>query len=253
MNKLKRLSLLFIIIGTLFIAAGAALAYFRPFNPYNDAVSDETLYFGSVRELIVITGSLPITVEYWDGEDCEVSCIGDLPLITDTDESGVLRITQDDSFSLALFTARRGSFGVTVKLPRRTYRRISLTSSSGNVSTQPISCESLEISTRSGDISLFGADERAKIKTESGNIALGISALGGDMELSGGSGDISLTLSKRLSVCMEYMTEKGSCTVRGFSEEFEDRRGDAVILQNGGEYLLKITTETGNLTVNGEQ
>lgn len=253
MNKLKKLSLLFIILGVIFIAAGTVLAYIRPFNPYNDAVSDETLYFGGVRELVVITGSLPITVEYWEGEDCEVSCTGDLPLITDIDESGILRLTQDDSFSLALFTARRDSFGVTIRLPRRTYRRVSLTSSSGDVSAQPISCESLEISTRRGDISLFGADDRAKIKTESGNISLGISALGGDMELSGGSGDISLTLSKRLSVCMEYMTEKGYCTARGFAENFENRRGDAVILQNGGEYLLKITTVTGNLTVNGEQ
>lgn len=250
MNKIKRLSLLFAAAGIILIVLGAFLTAVKPFNPYNDAVSDETLYFSDVRELIVITGSLPIKVEYWDGESCEVSCIGDLPLKTDIDDTGTLRLTQDDSFSLSLFTRRKSSFGLTVRLPRRTYRRISLTSSSGKAESEPISCETLEIATRSGDITLLGADDRAKIKTESGNIRVGISALGGNMEISGGSGDVYLNLSQRLSVCMEFATEKGCCTAQGFSEDYEKRRGDAVIIQNGGENLLKITTTTGNLTVN---
>lgn len=245
MNKVKRLSLIFIFSGIIFFTVGIALAYLKPFNPYNDAISDETLYFSDVRELIVITGSLPITVEYWDGENCEVSCTGDLPLKTDIDETGALRLTQDDSFSLALFTLRKNSFGLTIKLPRRSYRRVSLTSSSGNVESEPISCESLEIATRSGNIALFGADDRAKIKTESGNISLSVSALGGDMEIFGGSGDISLTLSPRLSVCMQFMTEKGGCT----TADYENRRGDAVVIRNGGEHLLKITTTTGSLKI----
>lgn len=246
MNKVRRLSILFIFSGIIFLAVGLAIAKIKPFNPYNDAISDETLYFSEVRELVVITGSLPITVEYWDGENCEVSCIGDLPLKTDIDETGTLRLTQDDSFSLALFTARRNSFGLTVKLPRRTYRRVSLTSSSGNVESEAISCESLEIATKSGNISLLGADDRAKIKTESGDINLGITALGGDMEVSGGSGNITLRLSERLSVCVQFMTEKGTCT----AENYENRRGDAVIIQNGGENILKINTTTGRLSIN---
>lgn len=245
MNKVRRLSLIFIFSGIVFLAIGFSLAMIKPFNPYNDAVSDETIYFSDVRELVVITGSLPVQVEYWDGENCEVSCIGDLPLKTDIDETGTLRLTQDDSFSLALFTRRKDTFGLTVRLPRRTYRRVSLTSSSGNVESEPISCESLEIATRSGAITLFGADDRAKIKTESGDINLGITALGEDMEISGGSGDITLTLSPRLSVCVQFMTEKGYCT----AEDYENRRGDAVIIQNGGENLLKITTTTGQLTI----
>lgn len=245
MNKIRRLSLIFIFSGIFFIAIGLLFAVMTPFNPRNDAVSDETLYFSDVRELVIITGSLPVQVEYWDGESCEVSCIGDLPLKTDIDDTGTLRLTQDDSFSLSLFTRRKSSFGLTVRLPRRTYRRISLTSSSGNVESAPISCETLEIATRSGDITLPGADGRAKIKTESGNIRLGITALGENMEISGGSGNISLTLSPRLSVCVQFLTENGACT----AENYENRRGDAVIIQNGGENLLKITTTTGNLTI----
>lgn len=246
MNKMKRISLIFIFSGIVFLAIGLTLAIIKPFNPYNDAVSDETIYFSDVRELVVITGSLPVQVEYWDGENCEVGCIGDLPLKTDIDETGTLRLTQDDSFSLALFTSRKDSFGLTIRLPRRTYRRVSLMTSSGSVKSEPISCESLEIATKSGDITLLGADDRAKIKNESGNINLGITALSEDMEISGGSGDIMLTLSPRLSVCVQFMTEKGTCT----AENYENRHGDAVIIQNGGETLLKITTTTGSLTMN---
>lgn len=245
MRRIKKTAFFFVLAGALLIAAGIAAAFLLPVTPLNDSVSSKTLYFSDVRELIVITGTLPVRVELTDGDVCEVSYLSDLPVVAGVDEFGTLRLTQGDDFSLTFFSARSRDFHLTVKLPRRTYERISLASSSGRIACGAIPCGSLELSTRSGAISVDGADQRVKLRTESGQVDLTLTDLSDDMTVSAGTGDVRLTAASGLSYCLCFLTDGG----RLFTPDGESdpRAGDEVLFRGEAKYLLTVSTAGGDL------
>lgn len=245
MRRTKGLALFFGIAGALLILAGIAASFVFPVTPLNDSVSSQTLYFSRVRSLTVITGTLPIRVEPAEGEVCEVSFVSDLPVVASVDEFGTLRLTQDDDFSLTFFSRRRSGFHLTVKLPARVYERISLASSSGGIDCAAVDCASLEISTRSGSITLDGADERAKLRTESGTVDLTLSGLNGGMTVTAGSGDVRLRVREGLSYCLRFLTEKGTLYEAGSGEE--PPLGDAALFRGAMTHRLDILTADGDL------
>lgn len=245
MRKTKKIALFFGITGFLLILAGIAASFALPVTPLNDSVSARTLYFSTVRSLSVITGSLPIRVEPADGDVCEVSFLSDLPVVATTDEFGTLRLTQDDNFSLTFFSRRRRDFHLTVKLPARTYERISLSSSSGGIDCAAIDCGSLEISTRSGAIVLGGADERAKLRTESGTVDLTLSALNGNMTVTAGTGDVRLRVREGLSYCLRFLTDGGTLYEAG--SEDPPPLGDAALFRGEMTSRLDVITAGGDL------
>ncbi|MCM1333978.1 MAG: DUF4097 domain-containing protein [Bacteroides sp.] len=244
MNKVKKAAFSFIAVGLLLIAAGVGLSLLLPLTPLNDTVSSKTLYFSDVRELIVITGTLSVRVEPTDGDICEVSYLSDLPVVANTDELGTLRLTQDDDFSLTFFSARRRDFHLTVKLPARSYERISLSSSSGSIACGAIPCGSLELSTRSGSIAVDGADQRLKLRTESGAVDLRLTDLSDDMTVAAGTGDIRLAAAEGLSYCLVFLTEDGG---RLFEEGESPSLGDKAIFRAGAKNRLTVTTTGGDL------
>lgn len=249
MSKLKKITTALIASGILFIAAAVCMQLFTPMAHYRNGASSQTKYFSNVRDIVVISGSLPIELSYTDGEECIVNGLSQLPLIISCDEAGELRITQDDSFTLSLFSKTSENYRISLSVPRKSYGRISLSASGGSITSEAISCESFEISTKNGDINVSGADERTKIKTAGGNVSLTLSALNGDMTINGGEGDITLTVPEKLSFFMEFATEKGYCTTEGFPENITDRKGDAALLNGNGTNRLNINTTDGSLKI----
>ncbi len=248
MKKLKKITAFLIINGLLLIVAAVILQLFTPFGGIHKGASFGTEYFSGVREIVVVSGSLPVDLSYTDGDECEVSWVSELPLIVNCDEQGMLRITQDDSFTLSLFSLNSSDYRISVKIPRKSYGRVSLSSSGGEIKvTDNISCEVLEISTKNGDILALNADERTRIKSTSGNIYLSLSGLNGDMTVNGGEGDIHVNVPPELPFFMEFSTENGSCTTIGFSENITDRKGDAALLSGNGGHNLDIKTTSGSL------
>ena len=248
MKKIKKITAFLIINGILLIGAAVILQLFTPFGAIHKGASSGTEYYDSVREIVVVSGSLPVDLSYTDGDECEVSWVSELPLIVNCDEQGTLRITQDDSFTLSLFSLSRSDYRISVKIPRKSYGRVSLSSSGGEIKvTDNISCEVLEISTKNGDILALSADERTRIKSISGNIYLKLSGLKGDMTVNGGEGDVNINVPPELSFFMEFSTESGSCTTDGFPEDIKDRKGDAALLSGNGGHNLNIRTTSGSL------
>lgn len=245
MRKVQKAAFFFILTGALLIAAGIFASFLLPVTPLNDSVSSKTLYFSDVRELIVITGTLPVRVELTDGDVCEVSYLSDLPVVASTDEFGSLRLTQDDDFSLTFFSARSRDFRLTVKLPRRDYERVSLSSSSGGIVCGAIPCGSLELSTRSGPIKVDGADQRVKLRTESGTVDLTLTELSDDMTVTAGTGDVRLAAAQGLSYCLCFLTDGGRLfTADG---ESDPRAGDEVLFRGEAKYRLTVSTTGGDL------
>ena len=250
MKKIKRFSLLLSVTGVLMIAAAVLLQLFTPAGNSHPAFFSGNESFDKVREIIVVTGALPVTVEYSDDSVCRAEWSNGLPLIMNCNEQGVLRITEDDSFTLSLFSERAEKAELRLYIPEKDYDRISLSTSSGNITTLNIACESLELSTRSGYMHVIGADEKTKIKNESGTTYLSIDSVDGEMTVNGGKGSMIVDLCYPLDIFVEFATEGGSCTSRNFYNNVENRRGDAALLGGKGGNTLKINTTTGNLEIN---
>lgn len=250
MKKIKILSVLLSLSGILLIAAAVLLQLYTPLGS-----SRPDFYFGQksfdgVREVIVVTGALPVTLEYSDDNMAHVEWSSGLPLIMDCDEQGTLRITEDDSFTLSLFSKSADNAHIRLYIPERNYERISLSTSSGNITSLNVTCESLELSTRSGYIHAAGADENTKIKNESGATYLSIDSIDGEMTVNGGKGNMIVDLFNPLDVFVEFTTEGGGCTSFNFYNDVKNRRGDAALLGGKGGSILKINTTTGNLEIN---
>ncbi len=249
MRKLKILSVLLSVCGVLLIGSAVALQLFTPIGDMHPEFLTGSQSFDNVREIIVVTGALPVRLEFSDSDSCEVQWKSGLPLITSCDEYGTLKINEDDSFTLSLFSKESDDSGVTVKVPVRGYERISLATSGGDIICSDVSTDSLEISTRSGDILVAGADERTKIRSESGNITFSTDSFTGEMTINGGSGQINAYLDGRADFFAEFITEGGYCTSYGFDKNVNNRKGDAALLSGKGINLLRIYTKTGNLVI----
>ena len=210
--------------------------------------SGETAEFERPRELVVITTSMPITVKYGDTDTVKVEYTGSLPLIF-TEDKGTLHITQNDTFTMTLFSRSAQSAGVTITLPHRVYERISLSSSSGMIISENLTADTLEFSTKSGDMKLIGIDERASVRTESGEIHAEFSSFSSDMTLHAGAGDVKLFMPEELSLYLEFFTESGSFYSERFDEPYYGKYGDAVLLLGKADRKLNVNTTSGSLYI----
>ncbi len=245
---LKTLAAVLTAAGAALAAAGGAVQLIASRGGGIPAVITETTEFDVPRELVVITTSMPVTVRYGDTETVTVSYTSSLPLIF-TEKKGMLSITQDDSFTMSLFAGSSEENGITVTLPHKVYELISLSSSSGSVTSDSLSADTLEFSTKSGDLKLTGIDERASIRTESGSVYADISSFSGNMTINAGAGNVTLIMPDELSMYLEFLTESGSFTSKRFDKVYHEKFGDAAAILGGGRNKLTVNTTSGSLYI----
>lgn len=250
-DKLLKISGIFLAIcGFGLFCTGLALQIIAAKAGYTGNVMTGTYEFDAPRELVVITTSLPVIAEYGDTETVKIAYTGELPLIFSEDK-GLLRITQDDRFTMTLFSPRAAESCIRITLPHKVYERISLSSSSGSVSADSLGADTLEFGTKSGDLTLINIDERTSVRTESGRLYAQFSTFSGDMTINAGAGDVSLVLPPESSVYLEYFTESGSFTSDYFDEKYDARYGDAAVIYNGAKHRLNVNTTSGDLLITG--
>ncbi|MBR1832594.1 MAG: DUF4097 family beta strand repeat protein [Ruminiclostridium sp.] len=245
---LKIFSVVFCIAGAALTAAGAAIHFRAAESGYAGSVITETAEFEAPRELVAITTSMPITAEYGDTDKVIVSYTGSLPLIF-TEEKGMLRITQNDTFTMTLFSPEAAKSSVHITLPHKVYERISLSSSSGSVTADCLMAGTLEFGTKSGDMRLLGIDERASVRTDSGSVYAEFSSFASDMTIYGGAGDVTLLMPQELSLYLEFFTESGTFTSERFDETYYHEYGDAAVIYNGAKHKLRVNTSSGDLYI----
>ena len=245
---LKTLAAALSAAGIVLAAAGLVIQELESSGGYAGSVMSGTAEFEKPRELVVITTSMPINVRYGDTENVLVSYTGGLPLIF-SEKKGMLSITQDDTFSMTLFAQSADTAGVDVILPHKVYERISLSSSSGSVTSDMLAADTLEFSTKSGDMKLLGIDERTSVRTESGDIYAEFSSFSSDMTINAGAGDVKLVMPEDLSVYLEYFTESGSFTSERFDEPYYGKYGDAALILGDARSKLRVSTTSGDLYI----
>ena len=252
MNRLKRFALILSVLGVLLLGSGVILQHIMSQNGHTGNVKTTEHEFSGIRELVAISTSLPIDVHYGDEENVKVKHTGALPLVF-SEENGLLRVTQDDTFTLNLFSAEQLDSGIEIILPHKLFGSITLSSSSGSITAHSLNADTYEISTKSGDISLGSIDERAEIRSESGNISFSLSSINADMTIYGGDGDIYAEIAEDASFCLEFLTYGGHFTSDAFDREYDYNFGDAAAIRNGGKHLLRINTTGGDLNISLEE
>ena len=245
---LKVLAVTFSAAGAVLIAAGIVLHILMSRSGYVGSVISDTVYFDTPRELVVITTSMPVTVRYGDVDSVCVRYSGSLPLIF-TEKKGTLSITQNDTFNMTLFSQRAESAGAEITIPHKVYERISLSSSSGSLTSESLAADILEFSTKSGDMKLLGIDERASVRTESGEVYAEFSSFSSDMTVYAGAGDVTLVMPEELSVYLEYFTESGSFTSGRFAEPYNAKYGDTAAILGDAKARLRVNTSSGRLYI----
>lgn len=248
MNRVWKRGVFLSLVGAVILVAGILFQLNMSRSGYTGSVISESLGFENVRELTVISSTLPVEISYGDCDSVQVSHTGFLPLVY-SEENGLLRLAQNDEFTLTLYSPKSREAGIKITLPHKKYERISVSSSSGSITAGSLDADSLELSTKSGDIAAENIDERAKIRTESGKINISLSSLGGDMTINGGEGEVFVTIDESVSFFLEFLTERGSFTSDIFEKKYDKRQGDAADMYNGAENLLRIYTTGGSLTI----
>ena len=249
MKKLKKISLSLVSCGGFLVILAVMLQFFTSVGRLHPNFSEGRESYANVREIVAVSGALPITLVPTSSDECVVEWKSGLPLIVSCDEYGTLRITEDDSFTATLFSKNAASSMIKIEVPEKSYERIKLSSSAGDIICHEINCESLDIYTRNGDITAYGVNERSKIKSDSGNIYLSVNRFDGEMAVNGGEGDITIEISGDFGFFAEFMTESGGSMSEGFEKATSNRKGDAAFLNKNGGNSLKIYTTSGNLKI----
>lgn len=233
----------------LFILAGAAVVFgalafvFRNAGHDNAAEGDERYSVCDYIELNLLKMNAEI-ISY-DGDEIRVCYKNNLPLIVEHGDNSI-KISEDERFVISLFAGSQSEFGVSVYLPERSYREISVVTGGGNVRVGRVDSRQLNVITETGDITFNDAVSQFNISTTSGFISLDIEAAMRNCSILSRKGDVDVFVSEKASVAVDFETRTGACV----SEITGGRAyGNGVYGINGGARLIYAAVQEGTLTI----
>lgn len=225
------------------ILFGAIAFHYR--DAEHDSIFREELTFPMYEYLDISLLKLPIIISPYDGNKISVSYAGDLPLeFTEGDNS--LKITESDRFVISLFTGDSAQYGLRVYLPQGLYRNISVYSGTGDIKVGRIDCNSLTVTTGSGNILCDDLISLGRFTTTSGSIFVNYDEIVPSTEVFSRRGNVSLDFPKNSSVSVEFETQTGSCVTDLWDGAVT---GSYTYSFNGGRHKIKATLEKGTLTI----
>lgn len=242
MNKIRRLRCAFLIIGFALLAAGVALQLLRG----GGTITRDVLELPVANNLKISCTALDLMLHSYDGDTIRIEYSNDLPLTYDTSEEGVLRLTQDASFSLSMFSLGQFSYRADIYLPRRSYRDFRIDTTSGDIFVDDIAMLSLDISTRSGKIQIVSSAYPITAVSQRGEVNITAAAVNDDIYIRTGSGDITLNVPDYSSYTLGFTTTDGLFFSDAFSKLYNGTDGGISEKYGSGRYSVTVETESGD-------
>lgn len=231
----------------------AAAVFFQQSSGTTGSVIRETLEFDNAKYITVSTTNMDFEIRPWSGDKIKLEYVNDTPMIVRQTDVNYLKLTQDDSFTLSLFTKDVFSYKMTLWLPENDYREMYLTSSSGSITLLETQSEYTEISTRSGAISVDEATEKLKITTYTGNVRLRYIAFANAGTINNNSGKTEVVMPDFSGVKLDFKTVTGFLTSDMFESPVEREQGSAFHERVAAlSRYLYVTTEDGDLILRKE-
>ena len=225
-------------------AVFGALAFgFRNAGHDNAAEGDENFSVCDYIELNLV--KLNAEIIPYSGDEIRVCYKNNLPLIIEHGDNSI-KISEDERFVISLFPGSQSEFGVSVYLPERSYREISVITGGGNVKVGRVDSRLLNVLTESGDISFSSAVSQFNISTTSGFVSLDIEAAMRNSTILSRKGNVDVYVSEKASVAVDFETQTGECVPEITGGR---RAGNEVDGINGGARSIYAAVQEGTLTI----
>lgn len=214
---------------------------------FKSTVVKESVVLPAAKYITISTTGLNFRLKPYDGEEIVVEYTNDSPVLIAESDVNYLKLVQDDSFTLSLFSLDQFSYNMTVWLPKNDYREFDLDSGSGDIVLCETVADYTNIRTRSGSIDIRQATEKISASTVDGNISCSYIAFINAGTFETKSGKIKITMPDFSGVKLQYRTDSGTLK-SGLLGLREDHYGsiDAEKKAELSHYLY-VTTESGML------
>jgi hypothetical protein len=189
---------------------------------------------------------IPLEVYTYDGEVIIVEYIGESALIIEEDEFE-LRIHRVEDFTISLFSTDILNYGMTVWLPKQSYKAIRLTTASGDIRAENIETELLSVTSRTGNISLCNIEGLLSVSSRYGDVWAEFVNLTDAAAIDTESGRVEIIMPARIDVRLDFLTDRGYFTSDFFRREYDSHQGD-LFLSTGpaGANLVRFTVRTSS-------
>lgn len=239
----KIVNRLLIITAAAAVIFGALAYVFRNAEHDNAADGDESFSVCDYIEINLL--KLNVEIIPYSGDKIRVCYKNNLPLIIEHGDNSI-SISEDEKFVISLFPGSQSKFGLSVYLPERSYREISVVTGGGDVKIGRVDSRLLKVLTESGDILFENAVSQFSISTTEGFVSLDIEAAMKNSSILSRKGNVDVYVSEKSSVAVEFETQTGACV-----PEITGGRpsGNGVYGINGGARSIYAAVQEGILTI----
>jgi DUF4097 and DUF4098 domain-containing protein YvlB len=155
-----------------------------------------------------------------------------------------MRIRRVEDFMLSLYSRDVLNYKMTVWLPERVYREITLTTASGNIYAENIKSELIRATSRTGNVHLYAIEGLVTVNTRQGSIELEFVNFTDACSVETESGSVTVIMPERIAVRLDFFTASGLFTSDFFRREFNAHEGDLYL--SSGENPNRFTVRTGS-------
>lgn len=239
----KIVNRLLIITAAAAVIFGALAYVFR--NAEHDIAAQGDESFPVCDYIDIELLKLNVEILPYSGDKIRVCYKNNLPLIVEKGDNSI-SISEDEKFVISLFPGEQDRFAVTIYLPERSYREISVSTGGGDVKVGRVDSRLLNILTEDGNITCSDTVSQFNISTTSGFISLDIEAAMRNCTILSRKGDVDVFVPEKASVAVDFETQTGACV-----PEITGGRpsGNGVYGINGGARSIYAAVQEGTLTI----
>ncbi|QGQ97793.1 hypothetical protein EHS13_24335 [Paenibacillus psychroresistens] len=257
-RRIKNLALIGLIIGIL----GNGVLYLQGISPFNLTVVDQsyTAEAGTIQNLEVNSSIDNMIVKPSLDDQFHFRILGKVSHSPKTSEFEYKLTTDRDTLKFTLPENWKLQFGVAISnihleisVPKKLFKRISIKSSSGDITISDIQSEVIQLENSSGNIKTQNITGQLKLVTGSGDIRVDLNKLEQDLSFKTGSGTFKLNLLQApLAIETNLTTKSGEIEQKLPNLLFKDspdseKQQSGVLGSNG--FKVEGSTRSGDITI----
>lgn len=246
-EKLNRwLILLTVLFGLTALGAAGVQHHFG--GSGKSSVAGGEYLYDTVSYIEINALTIDVHVKTYDGDKIKLVYANDTALSVNEGDNKIT-ITQNNDFVISFFAFRQFSYEMTLYLPDEIYRDIFISTTTGNISADNLNCNSLELATKSGEITADSVKSAFKASSVSGGISCSYYALIQDCDIASKTGSVTVELPEKTRFMLYFTTKSGSISSSVFlngepvRESFRYARGGdgkrIVIATDGDAYITE--------------
>lgn len=206
-NKVFKISVyIATLCGSLAVASFLTLNVFT--DMYQSNVHRDFYEFEPVNYVVIEALNVDVDVQCWDGDKIQIyyNCDAEAEI---EQLGSKITLKQQPSFVISLFAFDKYNYGITVKLPRERYKKLSVSSNSGDITVCGIPCDVLDISAKSGDVLAEDISSQLLLYNEKGYSNLNFSEFEQQAIIETESGKADVHLPESADYFLHFTTENG--------------------------------------------